>query len=496
MTFREAIMLLTLFLAVSLYQIVSSMATYRQRMLSFLHDVGTPTMAGGNELGIASDLSLKHPSIPVRNATNDDKNGTEIGLTSSLTLLNVSNNTLLAPEQQFDQCFQLNSERWLKGIKISNTEMQDDWIDTMMMTPYQLLQKQTMSTVLEKTMCYESGRFRSVATIWNSSDEQQIDDWRFRLLYLAIHHLHHAPAYGEYQLRQNCGMPGNSDQLPYTIQKFDYECPTAKFLVTVLSTMGMGATFRSGAFPAMLMALSTGRIPLFLQSINADGLPKFLTTNFQLASCKRRDLQCVFLPTSPCAVTLDDLQNATYLSEGEARNLKRSGRLKNPDHENSRVLVHLTNMVPLNAKHAIHKHFRKVAHDTIWNMLYEWRNTTVRKELITSEQWNVLTSAADWFRQSVTSDPDDVYWNQRAVQFYFMRPNMVAQDMITRQANSILPPDHKKRKMQFFGLPIRGKFATTVFFVHFSYSNTSMPRKKLTVLILILNFYYTYKRFG
>jgi hypothetical protein len=131
--------------------------------------------------------------------------------------------------------------------------------------------------------------------MWNASDPAQVHDWQFRLLYLAIHRQSHMAAYPEYQSRQECLQYG-AKAFPHGLKNFDFECPNAKFLVTVLSTMGMGATFRAGAMPSIVMALATGRIPLFVQSVKGNGLPKYLTEDFQLASCRRRDLQCFFLP--------------------------------------------------------------------------------------------------------------------------------------------------------------------------------------------------------
>jgi hypothetical protein len=346
---------------------------------------------------------------------------------------------------------QLNSLEWLQGSRVSNIEIPDELID-IMMHPHRLLDLPNIAAVLGNTICYETGRFRSISNMWNASDPAQIYDWEFRLLYLAIHRQSHMAAFPEYQSRQECLQHG-AKALPHGLKNFDFECPNAKFLVTVLSTMGMGATFRAGAMPSIFMALATGRIPLFVQSVKGNGLPKYLTEDFQLASCKRRDLQCFFLPTSPCVITVQDLQNATYLTNDEVWNLKKSGRLSK-EHENVRVVVQQTNMVPLNPRQSIHDTFRQKIYAAIWDLLNDWRNNT---SLVLPEQWEVLTAAAESFRRPY-DDLGKTFRTWRATQFYLMRPNLEARLLIAKQVEGTVPGTLDRQNKQLFGLPIRGKF--------------------------------------
>ncbi len=386
------------------------------------------------------------------------------------------NNTVI---KTVEKCFRLNSQAWLEGQRLGNAPIPDASLDHFMQLS-QLLNSSNMDTILDQTLCYKTGRFRDYTfhqryrSIWNASDPLQIRDWQIRLLYLAIHRLHHLPALPEYQLRKECEATFSSSTsagLPYgRISNFDYECPQAQFLVTVLKSVGMGAVFRGSAMPSIIMALSTNRIPLFISHLDPNDFAEAspLSTPFLLASCPRHDLQCVFLPLSPCVLTRDDLRNATVLTKQEARTLKGSGKYQTAQHKHVRVLIHNARVV----EQSMHFVFRKKAHQAIWDLLHDWKNDvtnrtshqrTNRKSDYFVEQWKVMTAVADSFKPTPTKyNPRFIHDEMalillRAVQLYLMRPNDMARHEIERQVAETMLPHGNANKRLYFGLPIRGE---------------------------------------
>jgi hypothetical protein len=112
-----------------------------------------------------------------------------------------------------------------------------------------------------------------------------VEEWTFRLIYMAIHHRRHDPAALEAQARHAClGDERN-------VSKLDFECPSSKFLVNAsIADGGFGASFRLGAVGAFSMGIATGRVTVFVN--NFSGGAPFLRKPTLLASCPRRDMQC------------------------------------------------------------------------------------------------------------------------------------------------------------------------------------------------------------
>ncbi len=344
----------------------------------------------------------------------------------------------------------------------------------------------------QQSMCYETGRFRHVVdTTWNASDPQKIHDWQFRLLYLAIHRMHHQPAFAEYQLRRRQQQP--QQQQTSSIPNFDYECPTAKFLVIYLWPMGMGATIRNGAMPPMLAALAMGRIPLFLQGIapggthynsvvnvtNVTSIQQIMTRTFTLTSCERHDLQCIFLPTSPCVITHAELRHPTstiFVPERYARVIRRAAQYELPTLEQARILVTDSRLVGFNERWQVHDEFRKRAHHVILELMEDWKenhhrhvmavmqNTTTTTDtstttttspmldITTTEQWKVFQAVADTFAIPFPKNEEGAYKgdngkgisatrNMRAALLYFMRPNAKARQGMQQQLSAAMQSD-------------------------------------------------------
>jgi hypothetical protein len=391
-------------------------------------------------------------------STNESETSTLSGLDHKIILkVNVSydNATL---KNLTETCFSLNSKAWLEGPRRDNTEVPDAWLDDIMQ-PHLLLDQPNIDAVLDQTLCYATGRFRNFSLSWNSTDPTQIHDWEFRLLYLALHRMLHVAAYPEYQLRKKCGILETGQTLPYGLNNFDYECPNAKFLVTVVNTRaGVGTVMRQGVMPSFFMAISSGRIPLFVQSVKGDELNGMLTARFPLASCERGDWQCAFLPTSPCVLTLDELRSATILNEGDLRYLKRRGQVKKA-HENVRVLVNdASSLLPLLTNAMIMDNIHKKAKGAIKALLNDCQKKATTEEL-QKEQWKTLRAASESHRVPYSKDDAGEVRKLRTLRVafvYMMRPNPWARQEIDNQIENTIPLLNGSQDRQFFGLPIRG----------------------------------------
>jgi hypothetical protein len=114
--------------------------------------------------------------------------------------------------------------------------------------------------------------------------------------------------------------------------RIDYESPKAKFLVSFLFSggVGLGASLRLQAMSIVLYALSLDGIPVFVNNLKDDGMEyiyqqmadKNIRNHFNkplgLIDCERGDLQCFFLPLSPCTITMEELRKAFVRSERRA----------------------------------------------------------------------------------------------------------------------------------------------------------------------------------
>lgn len=375
-------------------------------------------------------------------------------------------------------CFKFNSKAWLHGPRVRNIQVPDELLIPMMQQSRQLYDHIIVDKLLGQTLCYPTGRFRntSYSTMKsNESSSSQSNEWELRLFYLILHRHFHMNAFSEFRQRQACGLlkvPSPSlasssqnhfDQvrpLPYDLGNFDYECPGSKFLVIVVSTRaGMGAVVKNGVVPSLFMAFATGRIPLFLQAVEGKGLPAVFTNRLPLASCDRGDWQCVFLPTSPCVLTLEDLRNATVLNENETRDLKKRAYLPSKLNETRVLVINLSDMKPFHARFAIHEKMRKKAFEVIQEILHHW-NTTQAYET-SAVQRDVLVAAAE--SMSVPYTSAEASQNRklrmlRAGLFYALRPNPMARREIELQLHDALPNQTDASNRQFFGLPIRGRY--------------------------------------
>ena len=213
-----------------------------------------------------------------------------------------------------------NSAAWLQerlGNKAS--ELTDENIYNLIELSSQLMSEKAFQTATSQTVCPSDSTFRKRI-------DPNENTWTFRLIYMAIHDLLHEPAMEEMRARRGCGFDNNN------VGRFDYECPKTKFLVSFLHSgeAGLGALLRLQAVSIVLYALSLGRIPVFVNNLKDDGMQSIywqiadirrenhFNKSVGLMDCERGDLQCFFLPLSPCTITMEELRKAFVRSERRA----------------------------------------------------------------------------------------------------------------------------------------------------------------------------------
>jgi hypothetical protein len=179
----------------------------------------------------------------------------------------------------------------------------------------------SIHTILKQTLCHEQSRFLNY-TDDGSEGQKSIDFWAMRLIYLSVHMHQHREAIQEAKLRQDLGCDKVLNQ--NDIGTFDYECPNAKFLVVPMGEMGLGAVMRLGAVNALFAGIATNRTVLFVNNITVGD--SSLHKPWVHASCERGDIQCFFMPPSPCTLTYAEIESAHAMVKGEARRMFKYGR--------------------------------------------------------------------------------------------------------------------------------------------------------------------------
>jgi hypothetical protein len=223
-----------------------------------------------------------------------------------------------------------------------------------------------------------------------------------KLLYLAIQDFHHAPAREEYLTRKKCGLETSNPI-------YDYPCQDSKYIVTDLPNLGMGASIRLAATVHVLMGIASDRIPLFV--IKSPEGPSFLQEAWKLASCDRQDLQCVFLPTTPCTVSWKELANATILDGPAVQELRRNGHL-DPKYDPYRVVLHKSLVAPAKSDHfnGIHSVIRRKVFRKAMELVEEWNEVSIDDSSSDPEQYQVFLAAANRIQSRDLPDPQDHYY--------------------------------------------------------------------------------------
>jgi hypothetical protein len=374
-----------------------------------------------------------------------------------------------------NSCFAYNSDKWLNRKIESNNDdgFTPELVETLLEGPSHF---QKLPSLFDQTICHEDSPLRSFPQTKEQRQQQQqnqqgrgiinedgidlasVEDWYQRFLYLALHWKFHRHALPEYQARKTCEEKDAKDgtnnlqsfMKEHKIGLMDYECRDAKFVVASVGSIGFGAYLNTQASLTILLALRTNRIPILSsqtlfpwQKQKARGDPWLLAPT----NCSRKDMQCYFLPLSPCTVTEEDLLNAPIygVDRAEQRYLIKNVTVP-PELENERIVVLNSGLA---GKTMDTSDMRNIAFDTINELLEEWKKHHGQESH--EADWKALTLAHQWISEKGGIDPHGLL---RQVYVYMLRPNPHYKALLREQMSLILPPDINPSET--IGIAIRG----------------------------------------
>lgn len=197
-----------------------------------------------------------------------------------------------------------NTQTWLTSARFSNANeslITSDYVHKLILntSPRHILQGS--KEVLGQTLSFAESSFMN----WEKSEN--VTQLAYRLAFLALHENQYGPARKEARSRiERQHDPVSSSVLSENnIGPFDFECdPHTKYLIADYGARfnGFGITTQS-FINKFLAAVSSGRVLIPRRS------PRWNKLN----SCPRHDLQCTFLPLSPCVLTNKDIDDGVII---------------------------------------------------------------------------------------------------------------------------------------------------------------------------------------
>ncbi len=378
-----------------------------------------------------------------------------------------------------------NSKEWLTNPRHSNINeplMTDEYIQKLILNISPLDTIDGSQDVLHQSLCLKDSAFmnwdsnpkiRRKSNVNSNNDVSEEDKIRLitvRLLFLAIHEHQYGSARLEAKMRYNTNNHQDetcvNEKKEYrssltnaNVGKFDFECPNTKYLISHVPEAGFGASLRVGLMDPMFLGLVTGRVVLFVNSFDSHPDASFKKP-WPLASCPRKDMQCVYMPLSPCVLTKEEIEKGIVLPNDNVV-LARSTGSFGEEYDNAKVLMMKTSVgghqqlpIGLWSKFVsiIESFYDKQQHDNelgsgAWQLDKE---TLTKVTSFLSQNSPVLT----WLPHQVTG-------------FYLMRPNMDSREKIDKSMSKILPENFDPKTT--VGFPIRGKFFEEVFLLFHDY---------------------------
>jgi hypothetical protein len=206
-------------------------------------------------------------------------------------------------------CVFQNSMEWRNSKRLGNINMTMDEANRQ----YELALSpllQHINGLMGQTLAWPNSRL--------VQSELDVDDltsgvrWLTRLAFAIIYHHQHRPARLQWKSSSTTtSAECMENRLQKGIGRWDWECPNQTFLAFSQQDQGLGAgvdMFQQSIFAG----IASQRVVLPINHIGAKGKA------WTMASCSRRDMQCVFAPMSPCVLTMDQVHNATFLKNKQS----------------------------------------------------------------------------------------------------------------------------------------------------------------------------------
>lgn len=343
-------------------------------------------------------------------------------------------------------CFQFNSESWLRGPRLGNANMSfgidHRFAKEIISASVHWSSDDKLPILLKQSICERESAF--VHGEFTGDVETELRLGVVRLMYLYLHFHQHRHAFQEAQnLQHHC----HDEREVAGIGPFDFECPKAKFLVVRFYNNGIGANMRYSAVPSFMAGLATDRVVLFVN--NSPVGPKFLQQPWSQVTCERRDAQCFFLPASPCVLTHDEVEHAYSLQKKERRTLFRTGTLPD-DRKDDRVLLlqlpFRAQRIPENLRGNLYSSILPLIHNI--NDRFRQQTLLEAAELIRKDDNPVGNESFSYY------GVDSPLYH--ALLLYSLRPNPRAVNRMDEIVNAVIPFEFESNKSM--GLPIRGMF--------------------------------------
>ncbi len=240
----------------------------------------------------------------------------------------------------------------------------------------------------------------------------------------------------------------------HKIQAMDFECSEAKFVVITVANVGFGAYLNTMASMGILLALRTDRIPIFTskslfpwQRKKGDQDPWLLAPTH----CERKDLQCYFLPMSPCTVTNEELEAAPVYGSNRKEERFLGKNLAIPSELESNRIVVINLSLGFSSSNSELLELRQIASTAIDELLGEWKNVQIDDGKLSNKDLEAMDLAFKWVTEKFNDDPTGLL---RQVYVYMLRPNPHYKQILDRQTSGLVPKDINPSET--IGLAIRG----------------------------------------
>lgn len=345
-----------------------------------------------------------------------------------------------------------HSQKWLDGPRLANineTRMTNTFVENLIYGASFLSANNGSEHLLKHTICPADSRFLH----WHSLNEstKHIATLTKRLIYLAIHEHQHKPAKAEALARglmmQKTNITINQTYIRnHGVGPFDFECdPDTKYIVTSIpSRRGFGVNFRGFGVEPIMLGLMMNRVALYINSLGFG--PVSLRQKFFYSDCPRKDMQCMFMPLSPCVLTHDDILHGAEMSAIDLDIFRSTGVL-DEKYRNAKVLVVQTDNLKVHPKE-----FGKIVIEKI-KLLFQSQVESNHEMNPMLKPWQLDNKTFEEVN-SYISNPRNQWELWEAAAMYGMRPNSFLQGEIDKVLGNILPHDFNSKTS--IGIPIRG----------------------------------------
>eukprot|EP00555_Chaetoceros_dichaeta_P011417 CAMPEP_0198259390 /NCGR_PEP_ID=MMETSP1447-20131203/8609_1 /TAXON_ID=420782 /ORGANISM="Chaetoceros dichaeta, Strain CCMP1751" /LENGTH=585 /DNA_ID=CAMNT_0043946779 /DNA_START=62 /DNA_END=1819 /DNA_ORIENTATION=- len=338
-----------------------------------------------------------------------------------------------------------NSVKWLTGPRFSNANVSDDLVyDLIMGMPPLSLVNRSELILSQQSICPADSKFLH----WQAGDEKEDgkieDSLVYRLMFLAIHEHQHRPARAEAFNRLKITTDTLSN-VTGKVGNFDYECdPDTKYFVNSLPNFaGFGFTFRHYGIEPIMLGLLTNRVSLnmHLKVHGHPGSPK--KKLFGFSSCERGDMQCMFMPLSPCTLTQEEIDNAVALPNEELLKLRDTGIL-NETYAKEKVLLIISGNHGITPKGVPQAFADKIT------SLYDASIKQLRDAGSSSKPWNLDEVSLHKVTDRILNNTE-MPW--QSCLLYALRMNQSWRDKINNVIQKSIPEGFDRSSA--IGLPIR-----------------------------------------